>query len=185
MAFCPYGVQVENAMKPVVELLNDSADIRIRYIATAQGDTIATAQSLHGNAEAVEDVRQLCIAKHAAAGYWDYIAAFNAQCYPVWNDAGKLAACTKNITAALSLPSDTIDACASGSEGLQFLRDDAAKATENNALASPTMFINGQKYSGSRTSEAFKQAVCAHFTTPPAACNTTLSTQAATASGNC
>lgn len=185
MSFCPYGVQVENAMKPVVDLLGSSMDMKVRYIATVTGDSVATAQSLHGNAEAVEDTRQLCIAKHSPGSYWGYIAAFDAQCYPAWNDAAKLSLCQKNITAALGIQSDAVDACVSGTEGLQLLRADETAASANQATASPTILINGQRYSGARTAEAFKQAICSHFETPPQACDTALSSQAATASGSC
>lgn len=185
MSFCPYGVQMENVMEPVVRLLRDSTDIRVRYIATVQGESIATAQSLHGNAEAVEDARQLCIAKYAPGTYWDYLVAFNARCYPAWNDAGTLAACQNNVTVSSGISPDTINRCAAGSEGLQMLRADQSASATNRATASPTLFINGQRYSGARTPEALKQAICDHFNTPPAACSTQLASQAAAASGNC
>jgi hypothetical protein len=51
--------------------------------------------------------------------------------------------------------------------------------------SSPTLIINGQVYTGARTPEAYKEAVCSHFDTPPAECGTTLSSQAATSSGGC
>jgi glutaredoxin len=57
MSFCPYGIQAENALKPVVELLNAGADFRMHYIATVPGSDLSTAKSLHGNAEAVEDAQ--------------------------------------------------------------------------------------------------------------------------------
>ena len=185
MAFCPYGVQVENVMKPVVDLFGDSIDMDVRYIATVPGDTVATAQSLHGTSEAVEDVRQLCIAEHAPGKLWEYIAAFNARCYPSWSNAEKLSECQANVTAALSLPAATIDACAAGSEGLSLLKADEALAAEDRATGSPTLLINGQKYTGARTAEAIKQAICEHFTVAPQACDTVLSTQSAAASGSC
>lgn len=186
MSFCPYGVQAENAFRPVAELLKDSADIRVRYITTFSGaGASTTVRSLHGNAEAVEDIRQLCIAKYAPEKYWPYLSMFNSQCYPVWNDAGKLGACQKNVSATLGIPADLIDTCSSGSEGLGLLRADSASAGSSGATASPTLLIDGQRYTGARTPEAFKQAICSHFTTAPSACGTGLSANASSASGSC
>jgi glutaredoxin len=185
MSFCPYGVQMENAMRPVAELLSGSTDIRVRYIATVPDESITTAQSLHGNAEAVEDVRQLCIASLSADKYWYYLAAFNAQCYPVWMDAGKLGSCQRNVTASLGLSQEAIDRCSGGSEGLSLLKADSASAERNRATASPTLIINGQRYTGARNPEALKKAICEHFETPPQSCNTPLSSQSSSAAGNC
>ncbi|MDH7593148.1 MAG: hypothetical protein QHG99_02190 [Methanomicrobiales archaeon] len=63
MAFCPYGVQAENAMKSVVDLLGDSVDMKVRFIARVGGETPDTVNSLHGANEAKEDLRQVCIQK--------------------------------------------------------------------------------------------------------------------------
>jgi glutaredoxin len=185
MSFCPYGVQAENAFKPVADLLGTTADIRVRYIATVQGDSISSVQSLHGNAEATEDIRQLCLAKYAPEKYWDYLAAFNARCYPVWNDPARLSQCTENVTATLGIPMKAVDQCLSGNEGLGLLRTDEARTISTGSTSSPTLIINGQRYSGPRTPEAFKQAVCSHFDTQPKACDTVLTSQAAGVSGSC
>ncbi len=185
MSFCPYSVQAENAFKPVVELLGTAVDIWVRYIATVPGDSITTAQSLHGNAEAIEDARQLCIAKHAPEKYWGYLAAFNAQCYPVWSDPARFSLCRENVTATLGIQAVDIDRCSSGSEGLGLLKADEARVISTGAISSPTLLINGQRYSGARTPEAFKQAICSHFDVPPKACDTVLPLQAAASSGSC
>ena len=185
MAFCPYGVQMESAMRPVVSLLGNATDIRVRYIASVRGDTLSSIQSLHGNAEGVEDVRQVCIAKYAPGSYWEYIKNFNAQCYPKWNNATTLAACQQNVTAALGLTADTITQCIDGGEGLALLKEDAALVTKNNARSSPTLLINGQKFTGARTPENVKQAICSHFETSPAECITALSTQVGSKTGSC
>jgi hypothetical protein len=81
MAFCPYGTQAESAMKPVVNLLGSKADIRLLYIATVQGSTVDSVQSLHGLPEAQEDLRQLCIQKNYPQKFWDYLESFNTRCY--------------------------------------------------------------------------------------------------------
>jgi glutaredoxin len=185
MSFCPYGTQAETAMGPVVDLLTSKTDIRIRYITTISGTTADSVDSLHGPAEAKEDLRQVCINKYYPDQYWSYIKTFDEQCYPSWQDATALASCQKNTTTALSIDSAKIDTCAQGDEGMSLLKADEAAANKDGASASPTLFINGVEYSGARTPDAYKQAICNSFDTAPAECNTVLASASASASGGC
>jgi glutaredoxin len=186
MSFCPYGVQAETVMKPVVDLLGSKADIQVRYITTINGTTVSSVKSLHGSSEAQEDLRQLCILKSYPEKYWNYLNLFNTRCYPVWQNASSLDSCRKNVTATLGIDLSKTDACAAGTEGLALLKQDETKVNQNGATASPTLIINGVKFSGSRTPEAFKTAICNSFDKVPAECTTTLaSASAAAASGGC
>ena len=173
MSFCPYGVMAENAMEPVTELLGEKVDITVRYIARVTGDTIDSVSSLHGPPEAKEDLRQLCVMDRYPDKFWEYLMRINEQCYPVWRDATQLESCQENVTALLGMTG--IEACANGSEGIALLSADEVITKEYGVTGSPTLIINGQKYTGQRTPEAFKQSICAHFETPPAECNVVLS----------
>ncbi|MBU4246166.1 MAG: GILT family protein, partial [Nanoarchaeota archaeon] len=62
MSQCPYGVQAENAIKPVLDTLKDKISFELRFIANQKAD--GTFSSLHGQAEVDENVRQLCAAKY-------------------------------------------------------------------------------------------------------------------------
>jgi len=186
MSFCPYGVQAENAMGPVVDLLGTKSDIKVRFIATVNGDTVDAVKSLHGQDEAKEDLRQLCVMKSYPDKFWDYLNLINAQCYPIYKNATQLEACQKNVTVTLGIDNQKFETCASGSEGIALLRADEAITKNLKVTGSPTLIMNGQKYVGQRTSEAYKQAICARFETPPAECSVNLSAQAAAASsGSC
>jgi hypothetical protein len=175
MAFCPYGTQAETVMRPVVDLLGSTADIRVRYITTINGTSPGDVISLHGPAEAREDLRQLCIMNSNRAQYWDYLEAFNSQCYPVWQNTSALDSCRKNITASLGISLAGAESCASGNNGLSLLKTDETEAMKYGVTGSPTLIINGVEYAGSRTPEGYKEAICNSFDNPPAACNTTLS----------
>jgi hypothetical protein len=175
MSFCPYGTQAETGMGPVADLLKSKADIRIRYITTVSGTTVDSVSSLHGSAEAQEDLRQICINKYYPGQFWSYIKTFNQECYPSWKNATALGSCQKNIMAALSIDSAKIDTCSQGTEGITLLKADQTASDTNHAKSSPMLFINGVLYSGSRTSEAYKQAVCNSFETAPAECSTVVS----------
>jgi hypothetical protein len=186
MAFCPYGTQVESAMKPVVSLLGTKADIQLRYITTVQGSTVDSVQSLHGLTEAQEDLRQSCIQKNFPQKFWDYIEVFNANCYSFSQNPSGLDACWRNTTATLGIDTGAIETCSTGSNGLGMLRVDEKNADMNSATASPTLIINGVKYSGTRTPEAYKQAICNSFDAIPPECGTILSASQQTSSaGGC
>lgn len=186
MAFCPYGTQAETVMRPVVDLLGSTADIRIRYITTIDGNTINNVTSLHGPTEAREDLRQLCILKSNPQKYWDYLKTFNNQCYPLWQNTSALDSCRKNVTASMGIDLTKIESCAFTNDGLALLKADETDAAKYGVSGSPTLIINGVEYAGSRTPEAYKQAICNSFDTAPAVCNTTLSTdQATNAAGGC
>jgi glutaredoxin len=186
MAFCPYGVQAENAMRPVADLLGTKADIKIRYIATVNGDSVDSVRSLHGIPEAKEDLRQICVAKYSPQKYWSYLTEINAQCYPIYKNATQLESCQKNVTETLGIDNRKIESCALGSEGLALLRADETVTKTFRVTGSPTLIINGQIYSGQRTAEAYKQAICERFENPPAECSVNLSADTAAAStGSC
>jgi hypothetical protein len=185
MSFCPYGTQAEAVMSPVVNLLKSKADIRIRYITTVTGTTADSVDSLHGIPEAKEDLQQVCINKYYPDKFWAYLDAFDEACYPSWQNAAVLESCRKNTTATLGIDSAKINSCAEGAEGIALLRADEAASTRDSATASPMLFINGVKYSGARTPEAFKQAICNSFETAPAECSTVLSSTSTSASGGC
>jgi hypothetical protein len=179
MAFCPYGTQAETVMRPVYDLLSSRADIRIRYITTVGGTTIDSVNSLHGPAEAREDAYQVCLKKTQPAKYMEYIRLFNTQCYPKWQDSGALDTCRKNVTASLGVESQAVETCASGADGIALLTTDAADSAMYGASASPTLIINGVVYSGARTPEAYKTAICNSFESAPGECSTTLSSASA------
>jgi hypothetical protein len=186
MAFCPGGTYAGNVMKPVAALLGSKADIRVRYLTTSTGTTVASVQSLHGMSEVKEDLRQICILKKNPEKFWDYLGKFNDACYPQYQNAALLDACRVNVTMAVGIDSKIIDTCASGEEGLALLKADEALSYKDGASSSPTLIINGQEYRGTRTPDAYKQAICDRFVTAPAECSTVLPPLSGTAvSGVC
>jgi len=186
MAFCPYGTQAETVMNPVVGLLGSKADIRLRYITTVTGTTADSVNSLHGPAEAQEDLRQICIQKYYPEKFWSYISLFDQTCYPQSSNAAPQNACQRNVSVQTGIDVTKIETCASDQEGIALLKTDEADSNKNGASGSPTLIINGVTYSGARTPEAYKQAICNSFENAPAECNTTLSTtQMTNAAGGC
>jgi glutaredoxin len=186
MSFCPYGVQAEQIMKPVVDLLGSAADINIRFIASVGGNTTDSVQSLHGIEEAKEDLRQLCVNKYYPEKLWPYVMDIDTNCYPIYRNSTAMDACWKSAATKLGISTSTIETCAYGSEGLSLLSADETLTDQYGVSGSPTIMINGQRYSGARSSAAFQQAICDAFTTAPSACSQSVASSNVTASsGGC
>jgi predicted DsbA family dithiol-disulfide isomerase len=109
----------------------------------------------------------------------------NTKCYPDYRNTSTLEACTADATRKLGIDNQKIEVCATGSEGLTLLTSDEAITKSLKITGSPTLLINGQKYTGQRTPDAYKQAICDRFLTPPAECSVNLSAQTVGASGSC
>lgn len=185
MAFCPYGMQAENAMDPVLNLLGDKADVEIHFIAGVTGTTPESVQSLHGTVEAQEDLRQICIMNYYdQETFWRYLMIINANCSSKYRDSS-YEVCWKDAAEQSSIDVDKIITCSTGSEGINLLKTDTALAEQKQVSGSPTLFINDVLYNGARTSEAYKQSICNAFSTEPSECIQELSSAATTASGNC
>ena len=186
MSFCPYGIQAENAMKPVVDLLGSKADIQVRFIANVGGTTPDTVQSLHGAPEAQEDFRQACIMKYYdQKTFWKYLMTINANCSSKYRDATAYETCWKDAAKAAGIDTSKIDTCSKGAEGVSLLKADADLSSSKGVSGSPTLLINGVRYSGARTSDAFKEGICNAFNTKPSECSQQLSTTGTAASGGC
>lgn len=186
MSFCPYGVQAENLMKDVVDLFGTKVDFKVRFIVNVQGNTPDSIQSLHGSNEAMEDLRQVCIMKYYDKGtYWNYLMEINTNCYPIYRDVARLDACWKDAAEKLNIDVAKIEACSQSSEGVNLLKTDERLTQVYGVRGSPTLIINGKVYAGSRTSEAFKEAICSGFTTLPSECSVALSSKTGTPSGAC
>jgi len=177
MSLCPYGVQAEEIMKPVADLLGSRADIKVRFIAQA-GDSINSTQSLHGSNETKQDLRQICIMKNYPDKYWNYLSAFDSNCYPDWyasQNASALESCWKSTETAQGIDSAKIDSCVN-SESLAMLKSDEQAAGAYGVSGSPTLMINGATYNGARTSDGYKSAICSAFNNPPAECSQNVGT---------
>lgn len=182
MSFCPYGIEAEKALKPVVDLLGGKIDTRIRFIASA-GDTVDSVQSLHGSAEAKEDLRQLCVQKNYPDKFWKYLM-YIAGKYPNEINTNNIESKWKDAANETGINTASIESCVS-SDGLIMLKADEQFAGQYGVGGSPTLIINGATYNGARTPEAFKQAVCSAFTTQPPECTQTLTETAQTTAGSC
>lgn len=178
MSFCPYGIQAEQAMKPVVDLLGSKASIEPHFIVSISGTTV---NSLHGDYEAKEDMRQACVWKYyGQATFWKFVDYINNNC-----NKDNLDTCWKDAAKNASISVTKIETCQT-TEGLDLMKAEQVLSEKNGVSGSPTLIINGVVYSGARTAEAYKQAICNATTTQPSECSKTLSSSGSTATtGGC
>jgi len=159
MSQCPYGTQVEDAIKPVLDKIGGSVDFHLDYIANDNGD--GTFGSLHGQPEVDENIRQLCAIKYGSEGYkyMDYIFCRNKNIQSTaWESCAREAA----------LDVAKVTACAEGAEGKALHSESVKRAEARGARGSPTIYLADQQYSGGRDALSFQRALCAHLEGNPA-----------------
>lgn len=179
MSFCPYGQQAETGLKPVFELLGNKIEMEPHYVIYSNYagggpsyclDDESNYCSMHGINELMENVRQLCINKYYDAGiWWDYVSTINNEC-----SLQNIDTCWEEKATALSIDVDKIKDC-ENNEALDLVTAEKALNDDYGIGGSPTIFINEELYSGGRSPEAYKTAICSGFTTPPTECSEELS----------
>ncbi len=175
MSYCPYGIQMEKAMIPVLRLLGDKVDFTLRFVNYA----------MHGEKEVWENVRQRCIQReYGVQKLLDYLECFNitnpknyeACMAKVGIDVNRINACVEEINREYNIAEILKNPASWGSRFPPFPLDDQENI-KYGVRGSPTLVINGTVVTVQRSPEAVKQVICAAFNSPPAECNTTLSNE--------
>jgi hypothetical protein len=146
--------------------------IKVRYMGEVSGNTIT---SMHGDAEAQENLRQICIREEQSSKYWSYVAC--------QMKTGDTAGCEKST----GIDSAKLNACTSStSRGVAYAKEDFDLSTQYSVTGSPTLILGGKNvsefYFGGRTSDAVKTMVCTAFNSQPGFCSQTLNTAEAASS---
>jgi glutaredoxin len=175
MSYCPYGNQAEEAIFPVFEQLKDSADFNPKYVIYnnyASGypeyclDEANIYCSMHGIQELNQDVRELCVAKYSGMTNWfDFALKMNSDCNFENADT-----CWNGVAETLGLDIEMISTCQQ-EEAIALLEESLSMGTTLGVRGSPTIFIDGSQYGGSRTSNGYLGALCAAFEDAPEACS--------------
>src|SRR4030042_6276821 len=177
--YCPYGLQMEKAMIPAVELLGDKINFKIRQIGAMHD-----AQGCSGSAcfEKTEAQRQLCIEKNYPSKFLDYILSF-AEDTSIGNCNGDATCLTSKLNALytkLGIDASKINSCMA-SEGEKLYNAEVDNSGSKGVSGSPTLIINGVNTQSSRSPEAIKGVICSAFNNVPTECTMTLSTDSASA----
>ena len=198
MSYCPYGNLAEDAMEPVVDALGDTFTVKPVYIVYDEtvnpgynaenteycvADEGETYCSLHGIVELDQGVREAVIYELYGQDAWaDYVKAANAQC-----DLSNIETCWQTVAEAQNLSVEDIEA-AYAERRFAILAEHKELTFTYQKFGSPSIVINGVDYSGQRTAETFRKAICDAYVEEPTGCEVDLSgatTTSATPSGSC
>ena len=175
MSYCPYGLQMEKAYLPAWELLQNKADIDLKFVSYA----------MHGLKELEENTRQVCIQKEQPSKFISYLKCFTGKddyksCLAeVKITENSLVSCINATNKQFKILDKYNDKTTwlSGNYPLYPVNEDLNN--QYGVQGSPTLVINGAQVDGvNRTAEAVKQAICAAFSNAPEECTQTLSNQA-------
>lgn len=158
--------------------------------------------SLHGLKELKQDVREMCAWRLSQdkARWWQFVMGVNENC-----SLEDVDQCWEKEAEKAGFSPDKITDCLKN-QGIALLEEEVKASRQYGVSSSPSVFINGEAYppSGSyeegkvlgvrdsvfevqeyRSPEAYKEAICAAFTSPPAECQKTLSRGALKSTGGC
>jgi len=178
MSYCPYGLQMQKALLPVMELLGKKADISIKFVSYI----------MHDKKEIDENNLQYCLENEQTDKLVPYLKCFtvsgdSASCLKeVKVNESKLNSCISETdkkfgtTAAYNNKSTWL----SGYYPLYPVSQDLNE--KYGVQGSPTLVINGKQVQVARSPEAVKQAICSSFEKQPKECGQTLSTASASPS---
>ena len=140
MSYCPFGVQAEEKIIPIVKEFGDKIDFKLRFIAQEKErislNDITPFTSLHGYPEVAENIRQLLIAKEYPDKYLDYILCRGKKLDKSWEScAEKLGIDVAKIQRLFDSP---------GAE--QMFRENIKRAEELGIRASPTILVDNHQF---------------------------------------
>ncbi|MFH0739483.1 MAG: hypothetical protein V1819_00125 [bacterium] len=166
VSYCPYGLQMQRVLAEVANSAPELAsNIKISYMGSVSGGKI---QSMHGEQEAVENLKQICIREEQATKFYPYLNCFMKE--------GKSDECST----AAGIDSTKLKACTTDpNKGLKYAQVDFTASEKYGVSGSPTLILNGQKVSeydfGGRTANAVKTLLCCGFNQPAEICSKDLS----------
>lgn len=171
MSYCPFGLQMQKAYLPVMELLQDEAEMDIKFVSYI----------MHEKQEIDENTRQYCIQKEQNGKFIDYLKCFTGKddykgCLKASgvNEASMNACIAKaDKDFGISVKYEDRTSWLNGRFPVYPIHADLNQ--KYSVQGSPTLIVNGVEVSSARNPEAVKQLVCASFNNPPDLCEQVLS----------
>ena len=170
---CPFGVQMQRILNEIIKNIPQIASyIKVEYMGAIEGGKIT---AMHGDEEAQENLRQICLREEEPNNFWAYIDCHIKE--------GNVDSCLQ--TAQIDI--NKLTGCLTdGNRGLAYAEKDFVNQNKYEITGSPTLILDGAKVSefgfGGRTAEAVKTMFCCAFQDKPGFCDTALSTESANAS---
>ena len=140
MSYCPFGVQAEEKIIPIVKEFGDKIDFKLQFIAQEKEapsvQDITPFTSLHGYPEVAENIRQLLIAQEYPDKYLDYILCRGKKLDKSWEDCAE----------KLDIDVERIQKLFDSPEAEHLFRENIKRAAELGVRASPTIFVDNHEF---------------------------------------
>lgn len=172
MSYCPYGNQAEEGLAPVYGLLGEKVEWNPRYVIYSNYkdqsfcyDEEQKYCSMHGLVELNQGVRELCVMDlYGREAWFDFAIEMNTKA-----DYKNADEKWEGVAEELGYDTAKIQECFEANAETK-LEADLKLGKAYGVSGSPTVFIDGEKYSGQRTPRAYAEAICAAFDEAPAEC---------------
>lgn len=177
MSYCPYGLQAEKAILPVVNLLGSKIDFQLKFVDYA----------MHGDKEIEENLRQYCIQKEAPSKLSAYLECFTKQdnsaaCLASAKiETNSLTACSRQTDAQFKIKAKAADQSQWGAGQYPPFDIHQADNAKYNVSGSPTWVINGAVVKVARNPQSLLATICSAFNNQPSECQQKLSADAPSA----
>jgi len=165
---CPYGLQMQRVFKTAIsEQPELEKYLTVKYIGAVENGKIT---SMHEDAEAQENLRQICIREEQPTLYWPYVSCYMQE--------GK----TDECLATSGVDTSGLTKCTTDkNKGLKYAEKDFAQANKFNVSGSPTLISNNSQAVsefdfGGRVANSLQDIVCCGSQTKPGFCENKIST---------
>jgi glutaredoxin len=167
---CPFGTQMQRVLNEIIKNIPEIDNyIVVKYMGEIQDGKII---AMHGDEEAQENLKQICIREEQKDKYWNYIDCYLKE--------GQSEEC---LSSALIDKDMLVQCMEDASRGLEYAQKDFDSESEYGVTGSPTLILNKKNVSefdfGGRTAEAVKTVICCGFNSPPAFCDKELTKDSA------
>ena len=168
MAQCPYGLQIEKGLIPVVKALGGSIDFSVKFCDYA----------MHGKKELDEQMLQYCIERDYKDKYLTYLECYvkegnTANCLKEADiDTAKVEKCVNDTDAKYKVTESFNDKSTWVGGNYPPFNVYKDLTTKYNVQGSPTFVVNGVVMDRvARDPQSLMDAICKGFTIKPAACD--------------
>lgn len=171
---CPYGLQMQRILSRLVKKIPSLKDyLKVEYLGSIEDDQV---KSMHGKAEAEENLRQICLREEQADSFWPYL-----DCHL---KAGKVDDCLREAR----VDENKLEGCLQ-ERGKEYAKKDFEAQDRYGVSGSPTLILNGEIVDEQgfakaaelsiRSAEVVKQLLCCGFKEAPEFCSQELSREQA------
>jgi protein-disulfide isomerase len=165
MTHCPYGTQAEKGFLPMARLLEDVADMEIRFVHYFMHEP-----------EETETPRQVCIREEQGDKFLDYLECFlegdgNSEGGYITN-GNDPSICMQEV----GIDESAVQDCVDSGRWEEYYAEDSQMSEEAGVRGSPTLVINGVIVSAGRSEAAYLEASCEAFNDAPELCQEEVST---------